>query len=276
MRKKNTRRALRAWILAPLLAGACGDGRAQDAGGSFPGDNYYLPLCSGPDEVLSTNSAGQLICKALPLGVAALPDCKKYSEALTSDGKRMFCTHRNNEAQSTRDALNNLELSQSLIREYQTKINSLGGPSGPAARAVYCGQYSSPQSGAIFDSTNGATGIAGAASLCRRVPGCSASTARMCTVYDLYYSAALAKLPATVPQSWVFMAAWQHNNPAQVAPGNGLADNCAGYTYGQDDRLWYGTTVEWKLAPSGHKALHFASGPGAVTCSARFPIACCN
>jgi hypothetical protein len=98
----------------------------------------------------------------------------------------------------------------------------------------------------------------------------------MCTVYDLYQSAALGFLPSLLPQSWVFMASWQHNDAAQVPSQSGLADNCSGYTYGLDDKLWYGTTVEWKSAPSGHKALHFASGPGVVACSARFPIACCN
>ena len=81
---------------------------------------------------------------------------------------------RNNEAQGTRDALDNLEQSEILIKEYQTKINSLGGPSGPAPRAVYCGQYTTVTNGSITDPVSGATGIAGAAALClaARVPAC--------------------------------------------------------------------------------------------------------
>lgn len=264
-----------AWMLAPLFGVACDLGKVpfeEWYPGSFPDS----PRCQGSDQVLSSDKTGQLVCKRLPPGAAALPDCKKYSQALTSDGTDLFCTDRNNEAQPTRDALDALEQSEILIREYQIKINSLGGPVSPAPRAIYCGQYSaSPNSnGAISDA--GLTGVAAAASLCRKAPGCSSSKAKMCTVYDLYYSAATGKLPATVLQSWVFMASWQHNNPAQVPTGQGLADSCSGYTYGQDDKLWYGTTVEWKDAPSGHKALHFASGPGIVTCDRRFPIACCN
>jgi hypothetical protein len=107
------------------------------------------------------------------------------------------------------------------------------------------------------------------------VPGCG-SSAYLCTVYALYESAAANLLPTTIPQAWVHMLSWQHNHPAQVPPGRGLADNCSGYTYALDDKLWYGTTVEWKAAPSGHRALHFASGIGLVPCSSRFPIACCR
>lgn len=266
-----------AWMLAPLLVVACDQPRPSDGGG-WPGDSYARYMCNGFEQVLSTDGSGQLICKDLPPGAEALPDCKKYSQALTSDGKKMFCTNRNKEAQTTRDALDNLEQSEILIKEYATKINSLGTPLGPAPRAVYCGQFvGSPNpNGGLYDPATGVTGIRGAAELCRRVTGCSATTAKMCTVYDLYHSAALNKLPATVTQSWVFMASWQHNDPAQVPTASGLADNCASFTYPLDDKRWYGTTVEWKDAPSGHKALHFASGPGVVACSSRFPVACCN
>jgi hypothetical protein len=260
-------------MFAPLLVVACG----QEGAGGTP-EFVQVPLCAGPDQVLSTNPAGQLICKPLPPGAAALPDCKKYSQSLTSDGTKVFCTNRNNEAQGTRDALDALEQSEILIKEYQTKLNSLGGPSGPAPRAVYCGQYTAAQNqnGAITDSATGATGIAGAASLCRKVAGCSTTAAKMCTVYDMYHSAATGKLPATLSQSWVWMSEWKHNSAAQVPTANGLADNCSGFTYPTGDKAWYGTTTEWKNAPTGQKALHFASGPGVVACSARFPIACCN
>ena len=52
-------------------------------------------------------------------------------------------------------------------------------------------------------------GITGAAALCHQVTGCSATTAKMCTVYDLYHSAAMNKLPATLPQSWY---SWPHGS----------------------------------------------------------------
>ncbi len=276
MRNQPTSSRLKAWMFAPLLVVACG----QEGAGGTP-EFVQIPLCAGPDQVLSTNPAGQLICKPLPPGAAALPDCKKYSESLTADGTKVFCTNRNNEAQGTRDALNNLEQSEILIKEYQTKINSLGGPSGPAPRAVWCGQYTTATTGAINDGVS--SGILAAAALCRKVPGCSATAAKMCTVYDMYHSAATGKLPGTVTRSWVYMSAWQHNEPGftKQQPGNGLSDNCAGFTYGTGDFHWYGTTVEWMASPTSQgNALHFKSGPtsgGAPSaCGTPFPIACCN
>ena len=273
MRTQLITSRLSALMFAPLLVVACGQ---DGAGGS--GEFVTIPLCSGADQVLSTNKDGQLICKALPPGAAALPDCKKYSEALTSDGSKVFCAPRNNESQASKDALDKLEQSEILIKEYQTKINSLGGPSGPAPRAVYCGQYSAAQNpnGAISDA--GVTGVFAAATLCRKVAGCNPNTAKMCTVYDMYHSVATGAVTAAtnITQSWVHMSAWQHNGIAgQATPNNGLSDNCGGWTYPTGDLKWYGTTVEWKAAQTGPKALHFASGPGVVGCAQRFPIACC-
>ena len=278
MRTKPNTSRLAALMFAPLLAAACGQ---ENAGGS--GEFVTIPLCSGPDQVLSTNKDGQLICKALPPGAAALPDCRKYSEALTADGTKVFCTNRNTESAASKTALERLEDSENLIKEYQTKINSLGGPSGPAPRAVYCGQYSAAQNsnGAISD--NGVTGVFAAATLCRKVATCNPTSAKMCTVYDMYHSVATGVVTSamTITQSWVHMNSWQHNGGDTA--NNGLNDNCGGWTYPTADKAWYGTTVEWKPASTGPKALHFASGTGAQVapvrsprCSERFPIACCN
>lgn len=277
MRNQPTTSRLMAWMFAPLLVVACG----QEGAGGTP-EFVTIPLCSGPDQVLSTNSVGQLICKPLPPGAAALPDCKKYSQSLTSDGSKVFCTNRNNEAQGTRDALDKLEQSEILIKEYTTKLNSLGGPSGPAPRATYCGQYApggvNNPNGAITDSATGVTGVLAAATLCRKVTGCNAQSAKMCTVYDMYHSVATGVVTSAmnIGQAWVFMASWGFNGGNS---GNtGLNDNCGGYTYPTGDRSWYGTTVEWKAAITGPKALHFAgaSSSAGVSCAARFPIACCN
>ena len=282
MRTQPNTSRLAALMFAPLLAAACGQ---ENAGGS--GEFVTIPLCSGPDQVLSTNKDGQLICKALPPGAAALPDCRKYSEALTADGVKVFCTNRNAETAASKTALERLEDSENLIKQYQEKINMLGGPSGPAPRAVWCGQYAAPvaannPNGAISD--NGVTGVLAAATLCRKVPTCNAQTAKMCTVYDMYHSVATGVLTSamTVSQSWVHMNSWQHNGGTSI--NTGLNDNCGGWTYPTMHLGWYGTTVEWKnAAVTNQRALHFASGNtnpagGALTptCDRRFPIACCN
>lgn len=273
MRTAKTR-AYPLWgMLVPLLAVACDPGGCEPAGGYEPS---LVPACSLPNQVVSTDASGQLICKPLPPGISIVPSCRKYSQALTADGQRLLCAQRNNEAQDLRDALDRLEDSELLLRELTTKLVALPAPS--MLRQNFCGLYSAAQNpnGAITDSATGGTGIAAAASLCRKVTGCSPTTAKRCTVYDLYYSAALGRLAGPLPPAWVFMASWQHNNAAQVPTASGLADNCSGYTYGLDDKLWYGTAIAWQDAPSGHKALQVASGPGVVACSARFPIACCN
>ncbi len=275
MRTQPFTSRLSALMFAPLLMVACGQ---DNAGGS--GEFVTLPLCSGDNQVLSTNKDGQLICKDLPPGATALPDCKKYSEALTADGTKVFCTNRNNETPESKAALDKLEESEKLIIQYQMElIGKGGGPTGPAPRATYCGQYSAAQNpnGAISDA--GVTGVFAAATLCRKVAGCNPNTAKMCTVYDMYHSVATGVVTAAmnIGQSWVHMSAWQHNGIAgQATPNNGLNDNCGGWTYPTGDLKWYGTTVEWKAAQTGPKALHFASGPGVVGCAQRFPIACCN
>ena len=280
MRHFPTLSRRKAWMIvplmfAPVLGGGCsGDpDPGPQVGGVDSSASLNSPVCSDYNRVLSTTAWEGLVCKLLPLGLGHLPDCKKYSEALTSDGKQFLCSRRNDESASTRTALDNLERSERLLQEYATRLSKLG-PTRRTAKAVFCGVTANTTPGAIVG--NGATGIAAATYLCRQVASCNKDSAKMCTASDMYYSAATEKLLSALPQSWVFMASWMHNNPAQLPTASGLADNCSGYTYGMDDKLWYGTTVEWKETLNGHRALHFASGPGVVSCSGRFPIACCN
>ena len=49
-------------------------------------------------QVLTTDSAGQLVCTSLPVGSQKLPECQPFVEALSSeDGATVKCVARNNE-----------------------------------------------------------------------------------------------------------------------------------------------------------------------------------
>jgi hypothetical protein len=238
----------------------------------------------------------------VPIGGITLPDCLEgqliavaadrtmsCTQALTAGFAPPDCNSVPNSALNTYDGIlecmpkgsggTNAGL-KTLINKAKTDTdnieNTINQFSSGGAAAKFCGQYSAAQNqnGAITGN-NGVTGVAGAADLCQTVQGCGTG-AHMCTVYEMYEIAASNGLPATVSQSWVHMQSWSHNSASQIPTANGLADNCSGWTYPTGDKGWYGTTVEWKNALTGQKALHFASGPGVVPCSARFPIACCR
>jgi hypothetical protein len=269
MRTKLTTIRLLASLVVPLMF-ACG------SEGSVGEEFVTVPQCGDANQVLSTDQDGRLICKDLPAGAAALPNCKKYSEALTSDGTRPLCTNRNNESQATRDALNNLESSEKLINDYTTRLGKL--TPGPGARAVYCGQTSGTTTGRILNGT--AVGVAAAAQLCSQVAACG-NSAKMCSVYDMYYSAATGVITQAqnITKSWVFMASWQNFSAGANEPTAGLNDNCGSYTYGTGDLAWRGTAVKWEARNNGEKVLKFITSnlaPEGTLCSATLPIACCK
>jgi len=260
---------------APVLMGA--DEPTADITSALIANS--LPICA--DNQYLTYANGGLACREVVGAMLNVPDCNKTGQLLTytkgSEVGVYTCTDKGTESLSAAD-ITLINSTYTKLDSFKTTINSLmPGMKGTAAQ--YCGQYTAAQNpnGAISGG-NGVTGIAGAANLCSQVPACGAG-ARMCTVYDMYNSVALGKITSAtvVTQSWVHMSSWQHNGIAgQATPNNGLSDNCGEWTYPTGDLKWYGTTVEWKAAQTGPKALHFASGPGVVGCAQRFPIACCK
>jgi hypothetical protein len=262
---------LSAWMFAPLLV-ACG---SEGSGGS--GGIVAIPDCtSQPGSVLSTDSAGQLICKDLPAGAVSLPNCKVDSEALTSDGKTVFCTNRNNETSESRMALENISKSETLVTDYGTRIMALG--TGPGAKALYVGNTTATTPGRI-DAGGTDIGIAGAVKLCTNQYGAGA---RMCTVYDIYQSIVAGKIISgtDIAKSWVYMEAWK--NPAGATgatkePTAGLNENCAGYTYKTGDQSWVGTAFVYaKVTYNNNYAPKFYSGSADAACSSVLPVACCK
>ena len=262
---------------APVLMGA--DGDTGDITSALIANS--LPICT--DTQYLTYAGGGLSCREVVGASLNVPDCNKTGQLLTySKGSEIgvyTCTDKGNGSLSQTD-IDLITTTYNKLESFKTTINSLM-PGAKGTAATYCGQYTAAQNpnGAI--SSNGVTGVAAASNLCSQVAACGAG-ARMCTVYDMYNSVALGKVTSamTITQSWVHMSSWQHNGGDTA--NNGLNDNCGGWTYPTADKAWYGTTVEWKAASTGPKALHFASGTGAQVapvrsprCSERFPIACC-
>lgn len=262
--------------LGLLAAALMGSGGEDTAVRRQPLVVTYLPPC-GENEYLIYEH-GSIVCREIVADPPNLPDCKATGQLLTATreaGQSVYrCVTPGIDSLAAAD-IPRIEQTYARLRRLNTTWSTLTAPSA-ATVVKYCGQYSAtPNPNGAILGTNGITGIAGAASPCATVASCGTG-ARMCTVYDLYNSVVLGAFPPSLSPSWVHLSAWQCDDPAQVPTGSGLADNCSGWTYPLDDRLWYGTTVEWKDAPSGHKALHFASGPGVVACTSRFPIACCK
>lgn len=237
-----------------------------------------LPTCS--DTQYLTYAGGGLSCREVVGAMLNVPDCNKTGQLLTyTKGSEIgvyTCTDKGTESLDAAD-ITLINDTYTKLESFKTTINTLmPGMKGSAAK--YCGQYNpggvNNPNGAITGG-NGVTGIAGAANLCVSVPTCGAG-ARMCTVYDMYNSVVFGAVPATIGESWVHMSAWRWNGGN--AANTGLNDNCGDWTYPTGDRAWYGTTVEWKPAVSGAKALHFngTSNTAGKSCAARFPIACCK
>jgi DNA-binding beta-propeller fold protein YncE len=95
------------------MLAACGQDNAGGGGGFV-----MVPNCGQNGQVLSTDSTtGQLICKDLPAGTVSLPNCKPDIEAVTSDGKALFCTNRNNDTAEARSAIEQLNKVEMDITE---------------------------------------------------------------------------------------------------------------------------------------------------------------
>jgi hypothetical protein len=256
------------------MLAACGQDNAGGGGGFV-----MVPNCGQNGQVLSTDSTtGQLICKDLPAGTVSLPNCKPDTEAVTSDGKALFCTNRNNDTAEARSAIDQLNKVEMDITEYNTKINMIGG-GGAAARPLYVGSVGNTK-GRITSGNK--VGLQAAAELCNA----TYTGARMCTVYDIYNSVAtgVIKETDTINKAWVYMAAW--NNPQSAAfnadeEGDaGMNENCAGYHYLTADQKWVGTAFAWDnvgyFGAANEKGLKFYSGGTAAACSQMYPIACCK
>jgi hypothetical protein len=116
------------------------------------------------------------------------------------------------------------------------------------------------------------SGLSSAAAYCADTYG---AEAHMCTVQEIYASAVAGKFTVGTPigQSWIYFPAWQQ--PAgtpSTNPSQGLADNCAGYTYPTAHLGWRGVAFEWNQNGSGTWSPFYDT----AACFTSLPIACCK
>lgn len=267
MRNYTLNIRLAAVLVAPLLL-ACGSDN-QGGGGTVLAT---FPDCGGAaDQVLSTDSTGQLVCKTIPSGASALPDCEPNTQALTANGTKASCDNLNIVDATTQNLLTTLNMIEAKVIDYGNQLNIVG--TGANAQANYVGLSKTVMTkGRITSGT--AVGIPAATAVCKADYGVGA---HMCTVYEIYYSAALQKNidPEVniVPGGWVYMQSWRHNQATPSEVNAGLADNCGGYTAETDTNAWNGTKFEWSVNTSNIRVPKFFAN---TLCSETFPIACCR
>src|SRR5205814_849644 len=119
--------------------------------------------------------------------------------------------------------------------------------------------------------------------------------AHMCTVYELYYSAALVKNldpMADVSGAWAYMQSWKTPGstppagqassyptavPSVPDPYAGLSDNCGGYTSatagGAGTNQWTGTTFRYT---TDYQTVRVPKFYADSNCATSQPIACCK
>lgn len=137
---------------------------------------------------------------------------------------------------------------------------------------LYVGNTTAVTTGRITNA--GTVGLLAANALCATQFG---SRAHMCTPFQLTRSVAKGKLGPKdrIAPAWIYMPAWHNPNASTSEPLAGLADNCGGYTTGDDTAGWAGMAVEWSPLASGDVVFRWHGGADAP-CSARLPIACCS
>jgi hypothetical protein len=231
----------------PLLGLPFSGGPAFSSAAPFP-DN-----CNDDEYLVAAQ--GTFVCKQLPPQMLSIPDCKPGT-VLSAQGGVFTC-----QAQTT-------ALSDSLMTtsaQYDQLEKDIA--------ALPIGGTRTPFVGVTKLTTTADTGIAAANARCAD----EFPDARMCSVYDLYDTVIMGRLHAAdrIPKSWIYFPAWNRPLPGAVNPDDGLADNCAGFTYGADDKGWSGMAGEWTVLPSGDAGFKFHGG-SAAPCSAPLPIACCK
>ncbi|MFO0577654.1 MAG: hypothetical protein U1A78_26920 [Polyangia bacterium] len=143
------------------------------------------------------------------------------------------------------------------------------------ASAVHYVGVTAQKTTGLVRRTGTPAGLLSANALCAdEYPG-----SHLCTGYEV--SAAVASGEITqaslVPRAWIYHPSWKTPLAGAKNPEEGLADSCASYTYGQDDRGWSGIAMEWRatVVNAVEKVLVFQGGSSAP-CSAMLPLGCCK
>lgn len=228
-----------------------------------------LPACRKGEFV--TVRKGELLCTSLLGGDLVLPqDCAGRVAALSRDGKSWTCIPRAEiDPEKAATVTGMLTEAQAALKVAQKEGNS-----PPSSTGVFVGTTAVKTTGLIRRAGTEA-GILSANAMCSdEYPG-----SHFCSGYELHHSvvARLITPQKGMARAWVFHPAWKTPvGPAQNAE-EGLADTCASYTYGADDRGWSGMAAEFETTRlnATDKVLAFRGGT-LTPCSGSLPVACCK
>lgn len=217
----------------------------------------------GPNDLLSTNQRGQLVCTARP-PVVAPPRCEAV---LTSDGRRLSCAFPG--------APSEKELAiRGQVAALNNKVVALQARSETPQKTAngYVGLTAMTTNAYLI--LNNLQGLAAAQRLCDNQ---YAGGAHMCTMEELYQSVALGVIRATstIARSWVYAPNW--NEPFAMAESakRGISDTCRNYTDRGSSSRHSSIQVEWGPLPDGSPGFRWRGGSDAL-CPTAIRIACCR
>ena len=236
-----------------------------------------LPLCQTGQFLIYRS--GAVVCETVQGSGVALPDCKTPGQLLTytSNGElsQYSCTPKGSIMLSGTDSTTITNL-QTQLTKIGTTVTALGMGSPISAR-VFRG---------VTTATTGAiSGTKAASAMCAAA---FESGATMCDAYSMYLSLAAGKIDLTkdFPPAWVYLADWTGGITQAFATagsgtiaGNGLADNCAGYTSAGTANNMYGTAfsnVINSAAGSGNTTERIPRFSNKTSCATSLPVACCE
>lgn len=225
-----------------------------------------VPYSCADTEVL-VMEAGEWRCAAPPpLLPRVFPEkCSETPDTvLTSSGTWLTCEP------ATRGIDQSMQVAKALLVELEANVTTLG-VSRTSSLGSYRGVTTAVSSGEIRAS-GAETGLDAAAARCEM----QWADSHLCSMLELYQSVARGQIDKStrIPKAWIFFPAGNAGAGA-VQPQDGIADTCAGYSYGRDDRGWTGLAVEWTTLPTGYVGFKFHGGANAP-CSSMLPLACCG
>ena len=232
-----------------------------------------LPRSCPPGQILFRTET-QWICSPPPVLAAPKQDplCAKLlaapvpNQVLSSDGNTLSCT--------TVDygIGERLGRAQTALGTMADKVSRIEVLHDGLASSRYRGVTTATSSGAIKSPAN-EQGLVGATTLC----AAAYSGSHLCSMPELYDSVARGVIgkDTRIPKSWIYFPSGYAAGGASQ-PLDGVADTCAGYTYGLDDRGWSGIAAEWTILPTGSVGFKFHGGTTGAPCSANLPLACCG
>lgn len=229
-----------------------------------------FPACRRSEFVTVQN--GELVCRELVKRLLSNPpDCTGQLASATLDPKQPWvCGPRAFFSPTELDALS-AQLVQ--IKDDVTRIEKLSAI-GPQLRNVFVGTTTLVSTGHIRR-TDTAPGLISANAMCNdEFPG-----SHFCSGYELHQSVMAGVISARkgMARAWVFHPSWKTPVGPAARAEEGLADNCASYTYGFDDRGWTGIAAEFATTNlnTTEPVLAFRGGTLAP-CSGQLPLSCCK